>query len=62
MVRRRPESPGPLGDDPRRAACRRKRRYPSQGAALDAAMLAGVERQRSAYQCPLCHHWHLTGK
>jgi hypothetical protein len=41
--------------------CTRKRRYRSQGDALDAALLAGVERQRSAYCCPLCGHWHLTG-
>jgi hypothetical protein len=40
--------------------CRGKRRYRSQGDALDAAMLAGVERQRRAYVCPLCGHWHLT--
>jgi len=41
--------------------CTRKRRYRTQGDALDAALLAGVERQRSAYRCPLCGHWHLTG-
>lgn len=40
--------------------CTRKRRYRSQGDALDAARLAGVERQRYAYLCPLCGHWHLA--
>ncbi len=42
-----------------RRMCTRKRRYRSQGDALDAARLAGVERQRQAYQCPLCRQWHL---
>ena len=28
--------------------------------ALDAALLAGVERQRSAYRCQVCGHWHLA--
>ncbi len=40
--------------------CTRKRRYRTQGDALDAALLAGVERQRSAYRCQLCQLWHLT--
>ncbi|MEI7567051.1 MAG: hypothetical protein RL598_1338 [Verrucomicrobiota bacterium] len=40
--------------------CTRKRRYRTQGDALDAALLAGVERQRSAYRCTLCSLWHLT--
>jgi hypothetical protein len=44
----------------RRQACSRKRRYRTQGDALDAAMLAGVERGRTAYQCPLCGRWHLA--
>ena len=43
-------------------ACARKRRYRSQGDALDAASLAGVERQRSAYRCERCGHWHLATK
>lgn len=43
-----------------RLACRRKRRYATQGDALDAALLAGVERQRRAYRCALCGTWHLT--
>lgn len=46
--------------DERHHACGRKRRYRSPGDALDAARLAGVERERSAYRCPLCGHWHLT--
>lgn len=46
--------------DERHHACARKRRYRSQGDALDAALLAGVERQRLAYRCPLCGHWHLA--
>jgi hypothetical protein len=44
----------------RRQVCTRKRRYRTQGDALDAAMLAGVERIRTAYRCPLCQHWHLA--
>lgn len=40
--------------------CTRKRRYRTQGDALDAAMLTGFGRQRTAYLCPLCGHWHLT--
>jgi hypothetical protein len=44
----------------RELRCLRKRRYKSQGDALDAAMVAGVERQRKAYPCPYCRMWHLT--
>ncbi|HXN35017.1 MAG TPA: hypothetical protein VN877_02535 [Opitutaceae bacterium] len=44
----------------RQLRCFRKRRYASQGDALDAAMLAGVERQRKAYLCTYCRKWHLT--
>jgi len=40
--------------------CTRKRRYRTQGAALDAALLAGVESQRIAYRCELCGNWHLA--
>lgn len=40
--------------------CTGKRRYRTPGDALDAALLAGVERQRSAYRCKVCGHWHLT--
>lgn len=48
--------------DERRRMCTSKRRYRSQGDALDAALLAGVERRRSAYRCPLCGCWHLTSR
>ncbi len=44
----------------RERSCVRKRRYRTQGDALDAAMLAGVERARTAYLCPICQHWHLA--
>ncbi len=44
----------------RRRMCTGKRRYSTPGDALDAAMLAGVERQRQAYCCQLCGHWHLA--
>ena len=46
--------------DERRHRCTRKRRYRSQGDALDAAAVLGLERQRKAYLCALCGHWHLT--
>jgi len=46
--------------DERELRCFRKRRYRTQGDALDAAMVAGVERQRKAYLCPHCRLWHLT--
>ena len=46
----------------RRRICTRKRRYRTQGDALDAALVVGVERQRTAYLCPLCHHWHLASR
>ena len=46
----------------RKRMCTGKRRYPTQGDALDAALLTGVERQRSAYRCTLCGHWHLTSR
>jgi hypothetical protein len=49
----------PTAED-RRRMCTRKRKYRSQGDALDAALLAGVERRRQAYLCPLCRQWHLT--
>jgi hypothetical protein len=44
----------------RRHQCTRKRRYRSQGDALDAAMIIGVARRAKAYLCPLCRQWHLT--
>ena len=46
--------------DGRKRMCTGKRRYRTQGDALDAAMVAGVERQRQAYHCKLCGLWHLT--
>lgn len=42
--------------------CTRKRRYRTQGDALDAALVAGVERQRQAYRCAICGLWHLTSR
>jgi hypothetical protein len=44
----------------RQLRCFRKRRYRSQGDALDAALVAGVERERRAYPCQYCGLWHLT--
>lgn len=44
----------------RQLRCFRKRRYRAQGDALDAAMVAGVERKRRAYLCQYCGQWHLT--
>jgi len=44
----------------RRHRCTRKRRYRSQGDALDAAIVAGVASTRTAYRCPLCGSWHLA--
>ncbi len=46
--------------DLQKRMCTGKRRYRTQGDALDAALLAGVERHRTAYLCPLCRHWHLA--
>ena len=46
----------------RERSCTGKRKYRSQGDALDAALLVGVERQRKAYLCPLCRAWHLTSR
>jgi len=48
--------------DERRQRCTRKRRYRSQGDALDAAVVAGVGRERTAYRCPLCGAWHLASR
>ncbi len=44
----------------RKRMCTRKRRYRTQGDALDAAVLVGVAGKRTAYQCPLCKQWHLA--
>jgi hypothetical protein len=46
--------------DEQKRMCTSKRKFRSQGDALDAALLAGVERRRKAYLCPLCRQWHLT--
>jgi hypothetical protein len=46
----------------RKRMCTGKRRYRTQGDALDAALLAGVERRRTAYRCRLCGSWHLTSR
>ncbi len=46
----------------RKHACTRKRRYRTQGDALDAALVAGVAGSRNAYRCPLCGFWHLTSR
>jgi hypothetical protein len=46
----------------RQRGCGSKRRYSSQGDALDAARIVGVERHRKAYLCPLCGKWHLTSR
>jgi hypothetical protein len=51
----------PLASE-RKRMCTGKRRYRTQGDALDAALLAGVERSRSAYRCTLCNQWHLTSR
>ncbi len=40
--------------------CTGKRRYASAGEALQAAALLGLERQRQAYVCAVCGHWHLS--
>lgn len=48
--------------DERKRMCTGKRRYRTQGDALDAALLVGVERARTAYRCVVCGHWHLTSK
>ena len=47
-------------EEARYRSCGSKRRYRSQGDALDAALLAGVERERAAYRCRYCGQWHLT--
>jgi hypothetical protein len=44
----------------RQRMCVGKRRYRSQGDALDAAAVLNMERRRKAYRCPVCGQWHLT--
>jgi hypothetical protein len=46
----------------RKRMCTGKRRYRTQGDALDAALVAGVERSRAAYRCVICGLWHLTSR
>lgn len=46
----------------RKRMCGGKRRYRTQGDALDAALCAGVAGQRAAYRCQLCGLWHLTSR
>ena len=46
--------------DERNRMCVSKRRYRSEGDALEAAAVVGVERRRKAYRCPICGYWHLT--
>jgi hypothetical protein len=48
--------------DERQRMCTGKRRYRTQGDALDAAMLVGLAQRRKAYLCPLCQNWHLTSR
>ncbi|MDR1789466.1 MAG: hypothetical protein LBR12_03845 [Opitutaceae bacterium] len=58
---RPPRQPKPdSGQLYRDRACRSKRRFRTQGDALDAAAALNLERERKAYQCPCCGHWHLT--
>lgn len=46
--------------DEKRRMCTRKRRYRSQADALDAALVLGLQRERTAYLCPICGQWHLA--
>ena len=46
----------------KRRMCTGKRRYESEGAALQGAQGAGVERWRKAYLCALCGKWHLSSR
>lgn len=43
-----------------RRMCTGKRRYRTEGDALDAVAVLGLERKRKAYRCALCGFWHLT--
>ena len=54
--------PRKLTAEQRARMCTGKRRYPTEGAALQAAQLVGVERWRQAYLCAACGKWHLTSK
>lgn len=46
--------------DQRERMCTRKRRYRTQGDALDAVAILGLERERKAYRCAVCGYWHLS--
>jgi hypothetical protein len=59
--RRSASIPTPLRAE-RTAGCTGKRRYRSQGDALDAALVVGVERSRQAYICANCGFWHLASR
>ena len=44
-------------------SCESKRIFKSEQEALDAAdvgMLENMSVSLGVYQCPICHHWHLT--
>ena len=44
-------------------ACRRKRRFPNQREADDAAYRARLEgRELRTYECIWCRGWHLTSR
>lgn len=49
----------PTSEEKRRM-CTRKRRYRTQADALDAALILGLQRERTAYLCPVCGRWHLA--
>jgi hypothetical protein len=48
--------------DQRQRMCTQKRRYRSEGDALDAALLVTGKWGASAYRCPICGQWHLASK
>ena len=63
--RRDRPAPEPIRPPPQAAldACRRKRRFPNQREADDAAYHAQMEgRNLGIYQCDLCGGWHLTSR
>ena len=54
-----PGAKRPAGNHPL-PGCTGKRRYRSQGDALDAVAVLGLARSRKAYLCQFCGYWHLT--
>lgn len=52
----------PAGTTPENPVSFQQRRYATQCDALDAGLLAGTERQHSAYLCTICGRWHLATK